>query len=52
LDGVTDNVHEDLEDGELREARDLIPVYNMEDGISVSLSNLSANKLIFYVYRL
>jgi fatty acid synthase subunit alpha len=52
LDGVTDTVEEDLDDGELWEAKDLkIPVYNTEDGISVSFPNLSAYKLIFYVYR-
>jgi fatty acid synthase subunit alpha len=52
LDGVTDTVEEDLEDGELWEAKDLkIPVYNTEDGISVSLPNLGAYKLFFYVYR-
>ena len=39
LDGVTDTVEENLEDEELWEAKDLkIPVYNTEDGISVSLT--------------
>ena len=50
LNGVTDIVEEDLEDEGLWEAKVLkIPVYNTEDGISVSLSNLGAYKLIFYV---
>ena len=44
---------EDLEDEGLWEAKDLkIPVYNTEDGISVSLPNLGAYKLIFYVCRI
>jgi len=48
LDGVTDTVEEDLEDEELWEAKDLkIPVFNTEDGISVSLPSLGAYKLIF-----
>ena len=48
LDGVTDTVEEDLEDEELWDAKDLkIPVYNTEDGISRSLSNLGAYRLIF-----
>jgi fatty acid synthase subunit alpha len=48
LDGVTDTVEEDLEDEELWEAKDLkIPVYNTEDGISVSLPNFGAYKLTF-----
>jgi fatty acid synthase subunit alpha len=48
LDGVTDTVEEDLEDEELWEAKDLkIPVYNTEDGISISLANLGAYKLTF-----
>ena len=52
LGGVTDVVEEDLEDEEFWEAKDLkIPVYNTEDGINVSLPNLGAYKLIFYVYR-
>jgi hypothetical protein len=45
---VTDTVEDDLEDEELWEAKDLkIPVYNTEDGISISLANLGAYKLIF-----
>jgi fatty acid synthase subunit alpha, fungi type len=52
LDGVTDTVEEDLEDEELWEAKDLkIPVYNTDDGIFISLPNLGAYKLIFYVFR-
>ena len=52
LDGVADMVEEDLEDEELWEVNDLkIPVYNTEDGISISLHNLNAYRLKFYVYR-
>ena len=53
LNGVTDTVvEEDLEDEELWEAKNLkIPVYNTEDGIFLSLANLGAYKLIFFVYR-
>ena len=52
LDGVADTVEEDLEDEELWEVNDLkIPVYNTEDGISISLPNLNAYRLKFYVYR-
>ena len=48
LNGVTDTVEEDLEDEELWDAKDLkIPVYSTEDGISYSLSNLGAYRLIF-----
>jgi fatty acid synthase subunit alpha, fungi type len=48
LEGVIDTVaEEDLEDEELWEAKDLkIPVYNTEDGISLSLPNLGAYRLI------
>ena len=53
MDGVTDTVEEDLEDEGLWEAKDMkISVYNTEDGISVSLPNLGAYKLIFYVCRI
>ena len=45
-------VEEDLEDEELWEVNDLkIPVYNTKDGISISLPNLNAYRLKFYVYR-
>ena len=41
-------MEEDLEDEELWEAKDLkIPVYNTEDGISVSLPKIGAYKLTF-----
>ena len=45
LDGVTETVEEDLEDEKRRILK--IPVYNTEDGISHSLSNLGAYRLIF-----
>ena len=52
LDRVTDTVEEDLEDEELWEAKDLkIPVYNTDDGISISLPYLGAYKLIFMFFR-
>jgi fatty acid synthase subunit alpha, fungi type len=45
LNGVADIVEEDLEDEELWEAKDL--KFPTEDGISISLANLGAYKLIF-----
>ena len=43
---------EDLEDEELWEVNDLkIPFYNTKVGIYISLPDLNAYRLKFYVYR-